>query len=110
MEHANLDPDDVRKGIGDLAFAQPASEELGLLQTISDFPGIVQRAATEHRPLHLTNYVYELARRFNDFYHACPVLNSEEPVRSTRLALVAAARVTLNNGLDLLGIAAPEHM
>ena len=110
MENAGITVDQVRAGIASLDFGQPASEELGLLQTISDFPGIVQRAAIEHRTLHVTNYVYDLAKRFNDFYHACPVLSSEEPVRSARLALVAAARVTLRNGLDLLGIAAPEHM
>ena len=71
---------------------------------------MVQRAATEYRPLYLTNYVYELAKTFNDFYHACPVLKSEEPVKTARLTLVAATRVTLRNGLALLGIDAPVEM
>ena len=55
-------------------------------------------------------HVYELAKTFNDFYHACPVLKSEEPVKTARLTLVAATRVTLRNGLALLGIDAPVEM
>ena len=73
-------------------------------------PAIVVRAAAEYRPLHITNYVFEVAKRFNDFYHACPVLISGEPTRTARLTLVAATRTTLKNGLALLGIEAPEAM
>jgi arginyl-tRNA synthetase len=58
----------------------------------------------------ITNYVYEVAKAFSDFYHACPVLQSAEPVRSARLALVDATRQTLANGLALLGIEAPIEM
>ena len=63
-----------------------------------------------HRPLLIASYVYELAKRFNDFYHACPVLQSEEPTRTARLALTAGTRQALANGLALLGIAAPTAM
>ena len=93
-----------------LEFGESQPEELALLQAIADFPAIVTRAAEEYRPLHITNYVYEVAKRFNDFYHACPVLISEEPTRTARLTLVAATRTTLKNGLALLGIEAPEAM
>ncbi len=92
----------------DLGEAQP--EELALLQAIADLPGVVQRAAEEFRPLHITNYVFEVAKRFNDFYHACPVLIAPEPTRTARLTLVAATRTTLKNGLALLGIEAPDVM
>ena len=85
-------------------------EELGLLQGIAALPEEIQRAAAEYRPLLIASYVYELAKRFNDFYHACPVLTSPEPTRTARLALVAATRATLANGLALLGIAAPAEM
>ena len=87
-----------------------APEELGLLQQIAEFPEEIERAAEEYRPLLITNYVYELAKRFNDFYHACPVLTAEEPTRSSRLRLVDGTRQTLANGLALLGIAAPAEM
>ncbi|MBX6343082.1 MAG: arginine--tRNA ligase, partial [Thermomicrobiaceae bacterium] len=95
---------------GDLAFEDLTPEEVNLIEQIAAFPGEVERAAAEYKPLLVANYVYELAKRFNDFYRACPVLQAEEPRRSARLALVAAARQTLANGLGLLGIVAPEVM
>jgi arginyl-tRNA synthetase len=93
-----------------LDFGELQPEELSLLQQISALPDEVQRAAEEYRPLRIASYVYELAKKFNDFYHACPVIDSPEPIRSARLALVAASRTTLANGLALLGIDAPYEM
>lgn len=110
LEHAGVTDKDILAAANDGGFAPAAPEELTLLQKIAEFPGTVQRAADEHRPLHITNYVYELSKTFNDFYHACPVLQSDEPVRSMRLALVDITRITLRNGLALLGIAAPTQM
>ena len=92
----------------DFGAIEPA--ELSLLQQLAQFPEEVQRAADQYRPLLIANYAFELARRFNDFYHACPVLQSEEPVRTARLALVDATRITLENSLGLLGIDAPGVM
>lgn len=93
-----------------LDFGAIQPEELALLQQIASLPEEVQRSADQYRPLLITNYVYELAKTFNDFYHACPVIHSEEPVRSARLALVDATRQALANGLWLLAIEAPEAM
>lgn len=93
-----------------LDFGTLQPEELSLLQQIALLPEEVQRAAEEYRPLRIASYVYELAKKFNDFYHACPVIDSPEPTRSARLALVAAARTTIANGLALLGIDAPYEM
>ncbi|UYN91602.1 MAG: arginine--tRNA ligase [Anaerolineales bacterium] len=84
--------------------------EIELIELISRLPDAVQRAASEHKTLHITNLTYELAKGFNDFYNQCPVLQAEEPQRSFRLALVAAARQAMANGLALLGIEAPEVM
>jgi arginyl-tRNA synthetase len=110
LEHAGITEANARASVESIELPAPAPEELTLLQTLAEFPGVVQRAAAEYRPLYLTNYVYELAKTFNDFYHACPVLKSEEPVKTARLTLVAATRVTLRNGLALLGIEAPVEM
>lgn len=85
-------------------------EEIDLIEQIALFPDEVQRAADEYKPLVIANYVYELAKRFNEFYRVCPVLQAPEPQRAARLALVAATRQTLANGLGLLGIAAPQVM
>lgn len=84
--------------------------EIQLINLISRFPKEVQRAADEYKPLHLTNLAYEVARAFNDFYNQCPVLKADPEVRAVRLHLVAAARQTLTNLLNLLGIQAPEVM
>jgi arginyl-tRNA synthetase len=84
--------------------------EVQLVDLISRLPGEVQRAAAEYKPLHLANIAYETAKAFTDFYNQCPVLKAEPEKRLARLRLVAAARQTLANTLNLLGIEAPEVM
>lgn len=84
--------------------------EIQLIDLLSRLPGEVQRAASELKPLHLTNLAYEMARAFTDFYNQCPVLKAEPKVRDFRLRLVAASRQAIANLLKLLGIQAPEVM
>ncbi len=85
--------------------------EIELIEQISKFPQAVEQAANEYRPLVMAAYAYELANAFHSFYHAVPVLQSEdEKVRAARLALVAAAKQTIANALHLLDIQAPEVM
>lgn len=110
LEHAGATDEGLTAALESLDFGTLQPEELGLLQHIAALPDEVRRSAAEYRPLLIASYVFELAKRFNDFYHACPVLQSEEPTRTARLALVAATRQTLANGLGLLGIAAPQVM
>jgi len=84
--------------------------EIELIERISQLPLEVQTAARERKPLQITNAAYELARSFTAFYRECPVLNASSDVRSFRLRLVASAKITLANGLRLLGIEAPPVM
>ena len=85
--------------------------EVQLIDLISRFPGAVQQAALDYKPLTMANYAYELAKTFHGFYHALPVLQADsEPVRNARLRLVAATRQTLANALALLAIQAPDAM
>jgi len=85
--------------------------EIELIEQISRFPTAVQQAANEYRPLVIASYTYDLANAFHSFYHAVPVLQSEdENIRNARLRLVAAAKQTLANALRLLDIKAPEVM
>jgi arginyl-tRNA synthetase len=95
---------------GALDFESITPEELALLQHIAELPDEVARAAAEYRPLRIASYAYELAKRFNDFYHACPVLKAAEPTRTARLALVDTTRQVVANTLALLGIEAPAAM
>jgi arginyl-tRNA synthetase len=84
--------------------------EVALVDLISRIPNEVQKAARDLKPLVITSLAFELAQAFNDFYGQCPVLQVEEPIRSSRLRLVAAARQAIANSLVLLGITAPQAM
>ena len=85
--------------------------EIELIEQISRFPNAVQQAANEYRPLVMAAYAYDLANAFHSFYHAVPVLQSEnEQIKKARIHLVAAAKQTIANALRLLDIQAPEVM
>jgi arginyl-tRNA synthetase len=85
--------------------------EIELIEQISKFPNTVQQAASEYRPLIMAAYAYDLANAFHSFYHAVPVLQTEnEEVKNARLQLVTAAKQTIANALRLLDIQAPEVM
>ncbi len=79
---------------------------LGILR----FPDAVAQAAQEYDPGVLANHLMSLAQAFNTFYHDQPVLKAPEPLRSSRLALVAAVATVLKNGLGLMGIETLEVM
>jgi arginyl-tRNA synthetase len=85
-------------------------QEIQLIDYLARLPQEIQRAAREMKPLLITSYVYEVARAFNDFYSACPVLQADNNIRDFRLRLVAAARQTIINSLNLLGISLPDVM
>jgi arginyl-tRNA synthetase len=84
--------------------------ELDLAKRVCQFAEIVPQVLNGFRPNILANYLFELANSFHAFYEACPVLKSEEPARSSRLALCDLTGRVLQKGLELLGIKAPEKM
>jgi arginyl-tRNA synthetase len=84
--------------------------EINLAKRLCQFAEIVPQVLNDFRPNILANYLFELANSFHTFYEACPVLKSEEPVRSSRLALCDLSGQVLRRGLDLLGIKVPEKM
>lgn len=81
-----------------------------LIARISEFPETLSVAAKECAPHTLCFYLKDLAGDFHAFYNAERVLVEDETVRNARLALLLAARQVLRNGLDLLGVSAPEKM
>lgn len=87
-----------------------ASHEISLAKHLLRFGEIIDLVARELKPHHLAGYLYELATKFHAFYEHCPVLQSQEPTRSSRLALCDVTARTLACGLDLLGIEHPEQM
>ena len=84
--------------------------EWQILFRILLFPAVVADAAESYDPMRLTSELIELAQAVNTFYHDHPVLTSPEPVRSSRLALLAAFQRSLKNGLRLLAIEPLEEM
>lgn len=100
------------KGLSEASFDYELSKhEIELIEQISQFPQKVQQAAEEYRPLVMAGYAYDLANAFHSFYHAVPVLQTEdEKVKMARLRLVAAAKQVIANALRLLDIQAPNVM
>jgi arginyl-tRNA synthetase len=91
-----------------LTLTNPA--EINLAKRLCQFAEIVPQVLNDFRPNILANYLFEVANGFHTFYEACPVLKSEEPARSSRLALCDLTGRVLHRGLDLLGIKVPEKM
>lgn len=84
--------------------------EVALAKHILRLGEIIEIVSRELKPHHLTTYLYDLATRFSGFYENCPVIQAEEPTRSSRLALSDLTARTMAKGLDLLGIEHPEQM
>jgi len=84
--------------------------EIQVIELLSRFPGEVQRAAAETKPLIIASIAYDIAKAFAGFYDACPVVQAPSGIREARLRLVVAVKIVLANALALLGITAPEVM
>ena len=89
-------------------------QEAELLGALSEFPRIVSSAAQMREPHRVARYLEELATAYHSFYSACRVLPMNDDVVTdetiARLMLCAATRQVIKNGLDLLGVSAPEKM
>ena len=85
--------------------------EIKLMQHLMNFNGVIVASAENYKPAALCTYLYDTAKKFNAFYHDCPIGNVEDTeLRKARLALSAAVGLVLVNGLSLLGIPVPERM
>jgi len=87
-----------------------APRELGLLARLAEYPDTLQAAAAELAPHQVAFYLRELAADLHAFYNAERILTDDPSVRAARLALLVATRQVLRNGLDLIGVTAPERM
>lgn len=89
----------------------PNDKEVSLIQTLADFPATVAEAGNSYSPALIANYVYELVKQYNGFYHDFSILKEEDPaVRSLRLALCDTTARVIKTGMGLLGIDVPERM
>jgi arginyl-tRNA synthetase len=85
-------------------------KELALARRLGEYPETVAAAARELAPHAIAFYLRALAGEFHSYYNAERILVEDETLRTARLALCAAVRQTLANGLALLGVSAPEKM
>jgi arginyl-tRNA synthetase len=90
-------------------------EELAIMKHLAVFPELVQSAALAHEPHRVTTYLQELAATFHGYFTRYKdseerVISGDRDLSRARLAMVAAVRQVVRNGLDLLGVSAPERM
>ncbi|HJR74014.1 MAG TPA: arginine--tRNA ligase [Luteimonas sp.] len=100
---------DQANGLANLNLLEDEASQ-ALLVELSRYAEVVEAAADTLEPHLVSIYLRDLANAFHTWYHATPVLVDNAAVRDARLALSAATRQVLANGLDLLGVSAPETM
>jgi len=88
-----------------------SSKELELIKIIHQYPEILTESAANFSPAVIANYVYDLAKEYNQFYHDHPIVSEEKTnVSQFRLLLSKQVGIIINSGMNLLGIAVPERM
>jgi arginyl-tRNA synthetase len=97
---------------GELPLSIPVSEkEENLIQLLAGYASVVQEAGASYSPALLANYIYDLVKEYNQFYHDFSILREENPdLRNFRLLLSSAMAAIVKSGLSLLGIEVPERM
>lgn len=85
-------------------------EELALLKCVSSFPATIENCALELSPHKAIFYLIELAGQIHSYYNRHKVITEDLPLSRARLQLISALRIVLKNGLDILGLTAPERM
>jgi arginyl-tRNA synthetase len=104
IDVASITGDDVDLSVLELP------EETELMKALLDFPTLIAGAAEALEPHRVATYLHDTAAKAHLWYHKAHVLNEPEPIMRARLVLARAAQIVLHNGLDILGISAPERM
>ncbi len=108
-----LSAEGVERGLqeceGDLSVLT-LDEEKELANQLAKYPELIANSAAQREPHHLTHYLRDLAGQFHTYYNAHKVLIEDTAVRDARISLYLAVRQVIANGLDLLGVSAPEEM
>ncbi|HEY6827629.1 MAG TPA: arginine--tRNA ligase [Gemmatimonadaceae bacterium] len=104
IDAASITGDDVDLSVLDLP------EETELMKALLDFPTLIAGAADALEPHRVANYLHDTAGKVHLWYHKAHVLNEPPAIMRARLVLARAAQIVLRNGLEVLGISAPERM
>ena len=95
----------------DITAYEPNEKEIEIIQRIADFPSVVSEAGRTYSPALIANYVFELAKGYNQFYHDYSILKEENGVaRAFRLHLSRTMADIIRRGFSLLGVEVPERM
>lgn len=87
-----------------------SDQEKAVLNRLARYPEVVEHATRNREPQQVAQYLLDLAGDFHTCYNAVKVMVEDDTLRNTRLALGLATRQVLRNGLDLMGVSAPEEM
>ena len=86
-------------------------QEIKLIYLLIEFEELILKLSKNLEPQILTNYLFDLATKFHKYYATCRIVNeSEDELTQSRLYLINSIRITLSNGLNILGISSPERM
>ncbi len=87
---------------------EPSEEKL--ITALSRYPEVMHSAATEYEPHQIAYYLRDLANEFHSYYNSCQFIVDADELRNARLNLISASKQVICNGLEILGVSAPEQM
>jgi arginyl-tRNA synthetase len=98
----------LEAGIRNTALSE---REVELVKRMANFPETVREAGATHSPALVANYIYELSKEFNQYYHEAPILREpDESIKAQRLLLLQQIAGIIKTGMGILGIDVPERM
>ena len=107
LTQANVKPEDLQNFDEALL---TSTHEHQLIKRLSEFPEIISLSASESSPHYIATFLKDLAADFHSYYNANKFLSDDKALQNARLALIGATKIVIKNGLQLLGISAPEKM
>lgn len=107
LNQANIKPEDLQNFDEALL---TSTHEHQLIKRLSEFPEIISLSASESSPHYIATFLKDLASDFHSYYNANKFLSDDKALQNARLALIGATKIVIKNGLQLLGISAPEKM
>ena len=107
LTQANVKPKDLQNFDEALL---TSTHEHQLIKRLSEFPEIISLSASETSPHYIATFLKDLASDFHSYYNANKFLSDDKALQNARLAIIGATKIVIKNGLQLLGISAPEKM
>ena len=84
--------------------------EISLIKSLYEFPEIMKKTLNTLEPQSIANHLHDIASEFHKFYAKCRVITDDIELTKSRIHLIKSVKIVLANGLNILGIQAPEKM